>query len=83
MRPGIGLTCLPIRPTLAPEPFCLLVVSSATVLVVAKGATTKITITGAGLQSPIEISDPDVLKNFSVWSGPGTFANHVGLDRDA
>ena len=57
--------------------FCLLVISSATALVFAKGATTKITITGAGLQSPVEISDPEVLKNFTVWSGPGTRANGV------
>src|ERR1700682_2462039 len=57
--------------------FCLLVVLSATAVVFAKGATTKITITGAGLQSPVEISDPEILKNFNVWSGPGTFANDV------
>lgn len=49
----------------------------ATALVFAKGATTKIAITGGGLQSPVEISDPDVLKNFNVWSGPGTFGNGV------
>ena len=51
--------------------FCLLVIFSATALVFAKGATIKITITGAGLQSPVEISDPEVLKKFNVWSGPG------------
>ena len=57
--------------------FCLLVILTATALVFAKGATTKIRITGAELQSPVEISDPEVLKNFNVWSGPGTFANGV------
>lgn len=57
--------------------FCLLVMFSATALVLAKGATTKITITGAGLQRPVEISDLDILKHFNVWSGPGTFASHV------
>jgi hypothetical protein len=57
--------------------FSLLVIFSATALVFAKGTTTKITITGAGLQNPVEISDPEVLKNFNVWSGPGTFANGV------
>jgi hypothetical protein len=56
---------------------CLLVALCATAVVFAKGATTKITITGAGLQSPVEISDPEILKNFNVWSGPGTFANDV------
>ncbi len=50
--------------------FCLLVVLSATAVVFAKGATTKIRITGAGLQGPVEISDPEILKNFNVWSGP-------------
>jgi hypothetical protein len=57
--------------------FCLLVLISTTVVLVAKGPTAKITITGASLQSPVEISDPDVLKDFNVWSGPGTFANDV------
>jgi len=56
--------------------FCLLVVS-ATVLLFAKGPTTKITITGVDLNSPVEIRDPDVLKHFNVWSGPGTFTNDV------
>jgi hypothetical protein len=57
--------------------FGVLIVFSATLLVLAKGTTTKITITGADLQSPIEISDPEVLKDFNVWSGPGTFVNGV------
>lgn len=57
--------------------FCLLVIVNATAPVFAKGATTKITITGGGLQRPVEIRDPEVLKNFNVWSGPGTFANNV------
>lgn len=57
--------------------FCLLVIFSATNLVFAKGATTRITIAGAGLQSAVDITDPEVLKNFNVWSGPGTFANGV------
>jgi hypothetical protein len=57
--------------------FCLLVICSVTAVVSAKGTTTKITITGAGLQSPVEIGDPEVLKNFNVWSGPGTFTNGV------
>jgi len=56
--------------------FCVLVILSATALVLAKGPTTKIRITGAGL-TPVEINDPEVLKNFNVWSGPGTFANDV------
>ena len=57
--------------------FCLIAFLGATALVSAKGSTTRITITGGGLQSAVEISDPDVLANFNVWSGPGTFANDV------
>ena len=57
--------------------FSLLIIVSATILVFAKGTTTKVTITSAELQSPIEISDSEVLKNFNVWSGPGTFSNNV------
>jgi hypothetical protein len=57
--------------------FCLLVMFSATAVVFAKGTTTRITINGAGLPSPVEVSDPQVLENFNVWSGPGTFANGV------
>jgi hypothetical protein len=57
--------------------FSFLIVFSATMLVFAKGTTTKVIITSAELQSPIEISDPEVLENFNVWSGPGTFSNDV------
>jgi hypothetical protein len=55
--------------------FSLLILFSATIF--AKGTTTKILISGAALQSPIEITDPEILKNFNVWSGPGTFVNGV------
>jgi len=54
---------------------CLLIVCAATMVVFAKGATTRITITGAQLLNPIEISDPAILKSFNVWSGPGIFMN--------
>jgi hypothetical protein len=57
--------------------FGLLLVFSATIHLFAKGATTKVIITSGELQSPIEISDPEVLANFNVWSGPGTFSNGV------
>jgi hypothetical protein len=46
--------------------FCLLVIFSVTAIVFAKGTTTRITITGGGLQSAVEISDPQVLKDFNV-----------------
>jgi hypothetical protein len=38
----------------------------------AKGKRVKITIKGADLKTPIEISDPKILANFQVWTGPGT-----------
>ena len=57
--------------------FCLALVFSATILVLAKGTTSKITIAGAGLQSPVEINDRKVVETFNVWSGPGTRSNGV------
>jgi hypothetical protein len=49
----------------------LLILSVPTPLL-AKGKTVKITIKGADLKTPIEISDPKLLENFQVWTGPGT-----------
>jgi len=49
----------------------LLILSVPTPLL-AKGKTVKITISGPGLKTPIEISDPKILENFQVWAGPGT-----------
>lgn len=57
--------------------FCLLIIVGATILVSAKGTTTRITITGAELQNQIEINDPEILKSFNIWSGPGTYVNDV------
>lgn len=57
--------------------FSLLIIFSTPPVVFAKGTTTKILITSAELRSPIELSDPEILENFNVWSGPGTFANGV------
>jgi hypothetical protein len=55
--------------------FLLILVDSTPLL--AKAKTSKITISGAGLKRPIEISDPKILVVFSVWTGPGT----SGADR--
>jgi len=41
----------------------------------AKGKTVRITIKGGDLKSPIEITDPKILGNFNVWTGPGTSSN--------
>src|SRR5215470_12923963 len=49
----------------------------------AKGATVKITITGADLKTSIEITDPKVLSEFQVWSGPGTSSSAAGFNPNA
>ncbi len=38
----------------------------------AKADISRITIKGADLKTPIEITDPKTLANFDVWTGPGT-----------
>jgi hypothetical protein len=43
----------------------------------AKGITTRITIAGDHLAKPIEITDPNILRNFNVWSGPGVTVGGV------
>ena len=40
----------------------------------AKGETTKITVAGATLASPIEMTDANIVRQFQVWTGPGTRA---------
>ena len=51
----------------------LLILSVPTPLL-AKEKTVKIIIKGADLKTSIEISDPKILENFQVWTGPGTSA---------
>jgi len=41
----------------------------------AKRRTVRITIKGTDLKTPIEITDPAILGNFNVWTGPGTSPN--------
>jgi hypothetical protein len=60
-----------MKPVLA----MLVVMVAATVFVSAKGRTTRIEVTGAELRTPVEITDPEILEDFNVWSGPGTFIN--------
>jgi hypothetical protein len=45
---------------------------AAGAVALAKGETTKVTIAGRDLRATVTITDPDVLKPFNVWSGPGT-----------
>jgi hypothetical protein len=49
----------------------------------AKGKTVKITITGADLKAPIEISDSKILTDFQVWTGPGTSSSSPGFNANA
>jgi len=68
-----------MRMTTAALLSALLILNFSTPLL-AKENTVKITISGAGLKTPIEISDPKILANFSVWTGPGTStADQQGL----
>jgi len=57
---GLLLSVLALLLVLVPDTVC------------AKAPTSKITIKGPGITSPIEITDPKVLANFRVWAGPGT-----------
>jgi hypothetical protein len=45
----------------------------------AKGATTRITISGSNLAAPIEITDAAILRSFQVWAGPGVFHGRGGV----
>ena len=57
-----------------------MLIASVSTPLQAKENTVKITISGADLKRPIEISDPKILANFSVWTGSGTStADHQGL----
>jgi hypothetical protein len=58
----------------------VMLIPSVSTPVLAKGTTSKITITGPGLKRPIEILDPKILANFLVWTDPGTSAgDHQGF----
>ncbi|HZO54480.1 MAG TPA: hypothetical protein VFB63_17340 [Bryobacteraceae bacterium] len=54
----------------------LLAVLALPVLLVAKGRTVKIVVTGGELAAPLEITKAGVEK-FGVWEGPGTAVNGV------
>ncbi len=58
-----------------PSVLGLLLMIAIPVSLPAKGKTIRITIQGADLKSPIEITDPKILANFNVWDGPGTSSN--------
>ncbi len=56
--------------------FGLLMMSVVPASLFAKGHTDKITIRGAGLTTPLEITDPEI-GQFHVWAGPGVRAKGV------
>ena len=65
---------------MAPAVLTFLMLLSIPTLLLAKGKTVKITIKGGDHKRPIEISDPKILANFRVWTGPGTSsADRQGL----
>jgi hypothetical protein len=51
--------------------------------VLAKNETTRITIAGGSLATPIVITDPATLKRFNVWTGPGTGGSAAGVQWQA
>jgi hypothetical protein len=60
---------------LFPPVLALLLIVGIPASLSAKGRTVRITIKGADLKSPIEITDSTILANFNVWTGPGTSSN--------
>jgi hypothetical protein len=64
-----------MRRRLFPFVVGLLLMIAVPVSLSAKGKTVRITIKGADLKNPIEITDPKILANFNVWTGPGTSSN--------
>jgi hypothetical protein len=72
-----------MRGRLFPSVAALLLMIGIPVSLSAKGKTIRITIQGAGLKSPIEITDPKILADFSVWTGPGTLSTQPGFNANA
>src|ERR1700730_7174047 len=60
--------------------FLLLVVPAQ---IFAKGDTVKITIKRADLKTPIEITNPKILTEFPVWTGPGTSSSDPRFNSNA
>src|SRR5262245_25733835 len=56
---------------------CLAVVVLLSLPLAAKGPTLKITIKGSDLPKSIDITDPAVLQQFNIWTGPGTSSNEA------
>jgi hypothetical protein len=54
------------------SPIVIGVVLGLSTVLSAKGETARITISGANLANPVEITDSNIVRQFQVWSGPGT-----------
>ena len=54
--------------------FGIAVAMGLSAVISAKGETTKIQISGANLVNPVEITNASIVRQFQVWSGPGTSA---------
>lgn len=48
----------------------------------AKAGTVRIEIRGSSLAAPIEITNPDIVKRFSIWNGPGVRVNDQPVHLD-
>lgn len=55
----------------------LVAISAFPVALAAKEKTRKITVSGGNLAKAVEITDPKILDNFDVWTGPGTSGNEA------
>lgn len=49
----------------------LLLVLIVPITVWSKGETIRIEVEGDNLPSPIDITDPEIVKHFNIWNGPG------------
>jgi hypothetical protein len=61
----------------------LLAILIAPMTTSAKGETVRIVITGASLAAPLEITAPDVVDKFSIWTGPGVRIDGQSAYQDA
>ena len=53
----------------------LVAISAIPVTLAAKEKAVRITVSGGNLATSVEITDPKILGNFNVWTGPGTSLN--------
>jgi hypothetical protein len=49
-----------------------IMIAGSSAALAGKGSTSRISISGDGLASPIEIRDAAIVNKFQIWAGPGT-----------